>query len=138
MSNYLNIYLIPKRKDKKEKKQYLLLNSYSRNSDVYEAFYENMHLVFSWDRDKYTTITLVDIKNIQEDLNKSIHNTQKRLTEYKKYAHNNPEYIEDILSMKEVLEDYQNTYNIVYSIGDIVQETVNGYNDFEEICCNIN
>lgn len=139
MSSYLNIYLVPKRKDKKETKQHLLLSSYSRNNDVYEVFYENIHPIFSGgEEDKYTTLTLVNIQEVLDDLNKSIQSTQERLDLYDKYAKDNQDYIQDILSTREIIQDYQSTYNIVCVLKDIIDNTVNGYNDFEAVCCNIN
>lgn len=138
MSSYLNIYLVPERKDKKEKKQYLLLSSYSRSSDIYEAFYENINPIYSGNEDKYTTLTKVNIQVILDDLNKSIKSTQERLNLYDKYAKENPDYIQEIMSTREILQDYQSTYNIIEVLKDILDNIVDGYNDFEEMCCNIN
>lgn len=138
MSSYLNIYLVPKRKDKKEKKQYLLLSSYSRSSDIYEAFYENINPAFSGNEDKYTTLTKVNIQRILDDLNESIKAVKERLDLYDNYAKDNPDYIQDIIGTREILQDYQSTYNMVEALKDILDNTVDGYNDFEEMCCNIN
>lgn len=138
MSSYLNIYLVPERKDKKEKKQYLLLSSYSRSSDIYEAFYENINPIYSGNEDKYTTLTKVNIQVILDDLNKFIKSTQERLNLYDKYAKENPDYIQEIMSTREILQDYQSTYNIIEVLKDILDNIVDKYNDFEEMCCNIN
>lgn len=137
MSSYLNIYLVPKRKDKKEKKQYLLLTSYSKSCDIYQAFYENINPVFTGNESKYTTLTDVNIQEVIVDLNEAIKSYKERLELYNKYAKDNPDYIEEIIGTKELLQDYQSTYNIASSIKDIIEDTLNDYNDFEEVCCNI-
>lgn len=138
MSSYLNIYLVPKRKDKeKEKKQYLLLTSYSRSSDVYEAFYENINPIFVGNEEKYTTLIKEDVQNILNDVSKSINLTKEKLKLYEKYASNNPDYIQSIIDEREVLKDYEHTYGDVAFIMDIVSDTLDDYNSFEEVCCNI-
>lgn len=138
MSSYLNIYLVPKRKDKeKEKKQYLLLTSYSRSSDVYETFYENINPIFSGGEDKYTTLTKENIQNILDDVLKSISLTKDKLKLYEKYASNNSDYIQFIIDERDVLKDYEQTLGDVSFIKDIVNDTIDSYNSFEEVCCNI-
>lgn len=138
MSSYLNIFLVPKRKDKKEKKRYLLLSSYSRSSDVYEVFCETINHVRSENEDRYTVLTKVNMLEILDDLNESIKSVKERLDLYDKYARDNPDYIQEIISTREVLQDYQSTCNTVEALKNILDDTVDGHNDFEEMCCNIN
>lgn len=137
MSSYLNIYLVPKRKDKDTEKQYLLLQSYSRNSDVYEVFYENINPVFAGNEEKYTTLTKENVQNILNDVSKSINLTKEKLKLYEKYASGHPDYIQSIIDEREVLKDYEQTYGDVAFIGDIVSGIIDDYNSFEEVCCNI-
>ena len=137
MSSYLNIYLVPKRESKREKKQYLSLLSYSRSSDIYEAFYENMPIAFIGSEVKYTTLTKVNMQEILEDLSKNIKSTKERLELYEKYASDNPDYIQSILDERDVLKDYEATYGDVSCIKSIVDDTIDGHNSFEEVCCNI-
>lgn len=134
MSSYLNIYLVPKREDDKEEKKYLLLTSYSRNSDIYKFFQENIN-------PRYTGHTSLSPGNIQiviDDLESEIKSSKERLELYDKYARDNPDYIQEILNVREILGDYNETLNTVKTIKDIVENIEEGYSDFEEICCNIN
>lgn len=138
MSSYLNIYLVPKRKDKeKDEKQYLLLTSYSRSSDVYEAFYENINPAFAGNEEKYTTLSKENVQSALNDVSKSINLTKEKLKLYEKYASDHPDYIQSIIDEREVLKDYEQTYGDVAFISDIVSDTIEGYNSFEEVCCNI-
>ena len=137
MSSYLSIYLVPKRKNKKEGKQYLLLSSYSRSSDLYEVFNENIPIAFCGNKEKYTTLTKVDMQKVLDELTKCITFTKERLQLYEKYASNNPDYIQSILDDREVLKDYEYTYGDASFIKGIVDDTVDNYNSFEEVCCNI-
>lgn len=138
MSSYLNIYLVPKRKDKeKEKKQYLLLTSYSRSNDVYEAFYENINPVFVDNEEKYTTLTKENMQDVLNDVSKSINLTKEKIKLYEKYASDHPDYIQSIIDEREVLKDYEQTYGDAAFISDIVSNTIDDYNGFEEVCCNI-
>ncbi len=65
MSNYLNIYLVPK-KEKCEKQEPLLFASYSRNTDVYQYF-ETINPTFvGMDEIHYSELTndkLQEVKN---------------------------------------------------------------------------
>ena len=137
MSSYLSIYLVPKRKNKKEEKQYLLLSSYSRSSDLYEVFNENIPIAFCGNEEKYTTLTKVDMQKVLDELTKCITLTKERLQLYEKYASNNPDYIQSILDDRDVLKDYEYTYRDASFIKGIVDDTVDNYNSFEEVCCNI-
>lgn len=138
MSSYLSIYLVPKRKDKeKEKKQYLLLTSYSRNSDIYEVFYENIHPVFVGNEEKYTTLTKESVQSILSDVSEYIKLSKEKIRLYEKYAGNNSEYIQFIIDERDVLKDYEQTYGDVSFIMNIIRDTSDDYNNFEEVCCNI-
>lgn len=137
MSSYLNIYLVPKRKDKSTEKQYLLLQSYSRNSDVYEAFYENVNPTFAGNERGYTILTKENIQSVVDDLEDSITSTKERLNLYEKYAKDNADYIGEILDARSALKDYEDTYGTVAFIQEMVWDVEAGYNGFEEVCCNI-
>lgn len=140
MSSYLNIYLVPKRKDKtKDKKQYLLLASCSRNSDVYELFYTNINPTFIGNRKEanYTILTMVDMQDMIDDICSDIKASQERLEVYEQYASKNEEYIQEILNIREILRDYKSSYEYINFIKNIVEDTIGGFNDFEEVCCNI-
>lgn len=134
MSSYLNIYLVPKRKEEKEEKKYLLLMSYSRNSDIYQFFQENINPRYTG----YTSLSPDNMQLIIDDLENEIESSKERLELYDKYARDNPDYIQEILSTREILNDYRSTLDTVNAIKDIVENIEDGYSDFEEVCCNIN
>ena len=46
MSSYLSVYIVPKRKSEEEEKKHILILSYSRSSDIYRYFDENIHPAF--------------------------------------------------------------------------------------------
>ena len=134
MSSYLSFYIVPKRKTEKEPKRYILISSYSRNSDIYQAFEENISIVWSGDGNKYTTLTQDNVNLVQNDLASDISKTKDRLVEYEKYASSNPEYIQEIVETKEYLSDLQYTQAKISFIADMLED-MNFYNEIEEICC---
>lgn len=134
MSSYLNIYLVPKREQDKGEKRYLLLTSYNRNSDIYRFFQENISPRYTG----YTSLSSNNIQLVIDDLENEIKTARERLDLYDKYARNNPDYIQEILGVRETLGDYNDTLNTVKTIKDIVEDIGLGYSDFEEVCCNIN
>lgn len=134
MSSYLSFYIVPKRKTEKEPKRYILISSYSRNSDIYQAFEENISIVWSGDGNKYTTLTQDNVNLVQNDLASNISKTKDKLVEYEKYASSNPEYIQEIIETKEYLSDLQYTQAKISFIADMLED-MNFYNEIEEICC---
>ena len=91
MSSYLSFYIVPKRKSDTEKKQHIILTSFSRNSDIYQYFWENINPAYCGMEEKYTTLTKENVKSVIDDFEKDINSYQKRLTEYEKYA-DEPKY----------------------------------------------
>ena len=138
MSSYLSFYIVPKRKSDKEPKKHIILATYSGSSDIYQYFDENVHPVFIGNSDEvlYTTLTSENIRNVLSDFNEDIHKAQIRLTEYEKYAKDNLEYIEEILSIKKYIEDLQYWRGKISFIEDIIGD-MDIYKEIEEICCNI-
>ena len=136
MSSYLSIYIVPKRKSDKEEKKYILLVAFSRNSEVYQYFSENIHPVFAGKEDSYTTITKESIREVVTDLSKDISSSKDRLTEYEKYVKDNPDYIQEIIELKQYMSDLRYTQGKVAFIDDIVED-IDFYNEIEEVCCNI-
>lgn len=136
MSSYLSIYIVPKRKTQDEPKQHLLLTAYSRSTDIYQYFNENIHPVFIGSEYSYTTITWESITSVLQDFDNDIKKCKDRLMEYEKYASDNPEYIDDILGMKDYIENLQYWKYKVSFIQDILGDME--YSDtIEEVCCNI-
>lgn len=136
MSSYLSIYIVPKRKSDKEEKKHILLAAFSRNSEIYQYFSENIHPVFAGKEDSYTTITKESIREVVTDLSKDISNSKDRLAEYEKYAKYNPDYIQEIIELKQYISDLQYTQGKVAFIDDIVED-IDFYKVIEEVCCNI-
>lgn len=139
MSSYLTFYIVPTRKSNKEEKQYIPLASYSRSSELYEYFNNVIHPVFVGNSDEtpYTVLTINSVDEVMKDFNSDINKAQKRLSEYEKYARNNAECIEDIISMKEYIEDLQYWKDKASFISDILQDKSLWNNSIEEVCCNI-
>lgn len=136
MSSYLSFYIVPKRKSDKEPKKHIILAAYSRSSDIYQYFDENIHPVWSGNGEKYTVLTLKDIDYVLKDLGKDIDRLQKKLNEYEKYVKNNPEYIDDILSLKESIQDLSYWKSKISFIADMLND-MPCYQEIEEICCNL-
>ena len=136
MSSYLSFFIVPKRKSDKEPKKHIILAAYSKNSDIYQYFDESIHPVWSGNEEKYTTLTSEDINYVLKDLSKDIDRLQKRLTEYEKYAKDNPEYIDDILALKESIQDLSYWKSKVSFLADILDD-IPCYQEIEEICCNL-
>lgn len=139
MSSYLTFYIVPKRKSDKEEKKYISLVAYSRNSDIYQYFRENINPVFA-DYNKeipYTTLTKESIGEVIEDFSNDIQKAQTRLVEYEKYAKDNPDYINEIIELKEYIIDLQYWKDKVSFLEDIVDDTSSTYSEIEEVCCNI-
>lgn len=136
MSSYISFYIVPKRKSDKESKKHIILTAYSRSSDIYQYFDKNIHPVWSGNEEKYTVLTLKDIDYVLKDLGNDIDRLQKRLNEYEKYSQGNPEYIDDILSLKESIQDLSSWKSKISFIADILND-MPCYQEIEEICCNL-
>lgn len=136
MSSYLSIYIVPKRKSDKEEKKHILLAAFSRNSEIYQYFSENIHPVFAANENSYTTITKESIREVVTDFSRDISNSKDRLAEYEKYAKDNPDYIQDIIELKQYISDLQYTQGKVAFIEDIA-DGIDFQEEIEEVCCNI-
>lgn len=136
MSSYLSIYIVPKRKSDKEEKKYIIVTAFSRNSEIYQYFNENIHPVFADNEDSYTTITKESIREVVTDLSKDISNSKDRLAEYEKYAKYNPDYIQEIIELKQYISDLQYTQGEVCFIEEMI-DGIDFYEKIEEVCCNI-
>lgn len=136
MSSYLNIYLVPKKKYV-ENNQTLLIASYSRNTGIYQAFYENISPIHSHSDEGYATLFKDKIQDVLNDLTKDIESTNRRLGLYKQYAKDNPDYIQEIIGLEEILGEYKETYNLVSFYYDMCQDMEDDYTDFESMCCDI-
>ena len=138
MSSYLSFYVVPKRKTKEEPKQYIILCSYSRNSDIYSYFNDNLNVAYAGNDEKYTTITKDDINVVLKDFEEGIKANTIKLAEYEKYVSANPDYIQDILELKSEISNLAYWRDKTSFIADIIDELNYQYsNGIEEVCCNI-
>lgn len=108
MSSYLSIYASFKGSDKKH-----LLHTASRSTELYSALNENLHLTFSTNDTVYNEVKSVDLLNALQGIKDDIEASEKRVYQYEKYAANNSSYIEEIISIKEYLQNLNAVYSEV-------------------------
>ena len=135
MSSYLTFYI----KTKEENSKPLNLISYSRNTEIYQYFYENVHPAYiGMDEDiKYSELSVNDVELVIEDMENDIGKAKKRIEEYEKHASGNQEIIEEILNWKEYIEDLEYWLHKVEFIKNLVQEASYSWNSYDKILCNI-
>ena len=156
MSSYLTFYLVPK----KTKKQYdyskddgrteieielstgkpLRLMTYSRNSDVYQAYYETLNPAYCGMEEKYTDVTYEDANRVVREFENDIKRTEDTLAvDYKmlKESGYNSDLWEEIQSTEKYLKEQKESLESLKYVADIVREVYDGYNDFEKVLINI-
>lgn len=136
MSNYLSIYIVPKRKTKDEPKKYVILTAYSRNTDIYKYF--NDVISPTYNEGEYTSLTKNSVSMVLDSFKEEIDSANKRLIEYEKYVINNSELINEIIELKEYIEDLQYWKDKTSFIQDLISDIDYYDNGIEEVCCNIN
>lgn len=138
MSSCLSIYIVPKRKSEEEEKKHIIVAAFFRNSEIYQYFSENINPVYIGNKEHpYTTITKDKIEDVITDLSRDISSYKDRLMEYEKYAKDNPDYIQEIIELKQHISDLQYTQGKVCFIEDMI-DGIDFYEEIEEVCCNIN
>lgn len=135
MSSYLNFYLVPKVEDSKP----LHLISYSRNSDIYQYFNDNINPAYIGleGETQYTELTKEKVNLVLENLNSDISKARRRISEYEKYAAGNTEIIEDIIGQKEWIEELEYALHQTEFIQSLVQEMSFNYTGYNKILCNV-
>ena len=141
MSSYLTFYLVPKGEDKKP----LALISYSRNSDIYQAYYENANPAFygNGDEPNYTELTKElsnhVVNELREDLNKCEKSHEARVKALqalpKLEGEALEEYLQETTSTIDYINDLKDTLKLADFIDDIVSDLE--YSDFEKVLINI-
>ena len=136
MSSYLTFYLKPKGQDKP-----LMFTSYSRSTDIYQAYYEELHPAFigNGDEPNYTELTsemaLQVVNAAKEDLKKAETALNNRIAAYKELGNMSDEAVQDIAETKDYIEDLKSNLielQCIYCwVGDIE------YSDFEKVLINI-
>lgn len=132
----MTIYIVPKRKSENEEKKHIPLVSYSRATEIYPYFTENVSSVWTGKVEAYTPLNFENIGEVIKDFDNDIRKARERLGEYEKYAKDNPDYIDDILTTKSYIHDLEYWRAKVSFIEDMLSDKTQ-YNEIEEICCNV-
>lgn len=143
MSSYLTFYLLPKkRKDQKEDPKPMTFISYSRSSDIYQAFYEELNPVYVGigDTPNYSDLTPEDVRRVidslESDLKKAETNLNLRVEAYKKMTSTPPdEAIQDYVDTESYIAELRETINTLEDIHFWVSDLE--YSDFEKVLINI-
>ena len=140
MSSYLNIYLVPKTKDKDNKdnkEKPLLFCSFSRNHPIYSAIVESINPVYGGNENKYTILTEESIKSAIDELDEEIDSMFKKIHEYELHANGNSECIEELINLKQIYKDMLSNSENLEFIRWFVSDINDNYTDFEKVLCNI-
>lgn len=131
MSSYLNLYV----KLKNEEREPILLFSYTRSSEVYQYFNDELHPVFmGMDEVKYEELTYDKVGLVIDAIKSDIKKIDKRVTQLEKHADGNREIIDEILSDLEYREQLQDALNDCIFIRALVYETTLGYIKYTLVC----
>ena len=141
MSSYLTFYLVPKGGDKKP----LALISYSRNNDIYQAYYENVSPAFygNGDEPNYTELTKDlshhVVNELREDLNKIEKSHEAKVKALQALPKLEGEALEEYLQETTSTIDYINDLKDTLKFADFIDDIVNDleYSDFEKVLINI-
>lgn len=132
MSSYLSIYV------QKKGGKPTILTSYSRNTDIYQYFNDNLNIAYAGNEEKYTKLDKSDVDIVIREFESDINKAKERLTLYEKYAGDNPDYIQEILDTKEYIEDLTYWKDKTSFIEDMLNDKDYNYeNGIEAVLCNI-
>lgn len=161
MSGYLTFYLVPKKTitkfifddncntDQEVKVSEgipLMFMSYSRSSDIYQIFTENIYNIaycsnYCSNEDNYTELTLEDIQNIRDSIKEDIYRAEELLKiDYKIIQGSicDLDMRENIYSNEKYIRDQKNVLCEINNIYNIVEEITKGFTNFEKVLININ
>lgn len=96
-----------------------------------------MKLMWHGESEVYTNLNTSDLDGVIHSIEEDIKSSTERLTLYEKYAANNPDYIEEIILLKEYLEELTTSKNYCEFLRYIISWTSLGFSDFSQICCNV-
>lgn len=141
MSSYLTFYLVPKGEDKKP----LVLMAYSRNNDIYQAYYKNANPAYygNGDEPNYTELTKDLSHHVVNELREELNQYEKSHETKIKALQALPklegealeEYLQEAASGIDYINDLKDTLKFVEFIDDIVSDLE--YSDFEKVLINI-
>ena len=141
MSSYLTFYLVPKGENQKP----LAFISYSRNSDIYQAYYEHANPAFygNGEEPNYTELTKDLSHHVVSELKEDLDEYEKAHEAKIKALQALPklegealeEYLQETSSGVEYINDLKDTLKFVGFIDDIISDLE--YSDFEKILINI-
>ena len=142
MSSYLSFYLKPK--DKPDAKPMLFI-SYSRASDVYHWFYEELNPAFigNDDKPKYSELSADDCKRVLDAAKENLRSTNQHFTDrieaFQKLTNVDAEtvnaYTQDYTETKKFIRELEETVAELECIYYWVSEII--YSDFEKVLINI-
>lgn len=134
MSSYLTFYL--EDKQSKEKKA---LTSYSRNSEMYQQFYEVLKPVYIGDgkEPKYTKLTQSDIQTVISEVQDETKKLEKRLVYEEKLALTDGDFINSVLMNKECIEENQALVAELAVYSQILADMEIGCSGFSGLYCNV-
>ena len=127
MSSYLNLYLKVKNKDLKEP-VFVFLDSYSRNSGIYQNVYDAGNFYSSTGEKK--ELSEETVNDIIEDLQGQINNCELYLSTAKEIKY--PD-IQDIVSKKEYKAELESTMRYFLFLLDLLKN--NEFTDIEGLYC---
>lgn len=156
MSSYLTFYLVPKKTKKKydfnkddgsteievelSKGEPLCLMSYSRSSDIYQAYKDELNPAYCGMEEKYTEVTYEDSKRVCRSFEDEIKDTKQRLEiDYKmlKEGGYNSDLWEEIQSFEKYYAEQKSVLEELKIISSLVYEVTKGYTDFEKVLINV-
>lgn len=104
---------------------------------VYSAICDEVNVAWAGESEVYTNLNTSDLDGVIHSIEEDIKSSAERLTLYEKYAANNSDYIEEIILLKEYLEELTTSKNYCEFLRYIISWTSLGFSDFSQICCNV-
>lgn len=142
MSSYLNIYLVPKKRNDEDIPEPLLFMSYSRNSGVYQACWEYITYIGNKEKYQYTELTSDIMNNIIKDVKEDLDNFSKKYNDKLSIAKEvspNKKFLDDFLesqlAIKECIDNTQETLKELEFIASWIDNI--HYSEFEKVLANV-
>ena len=118
----------------------LLLLSYTRSSDIYQAYNDTLHPAYCGMEEKYTEVTYEDSKRVISEYEEDLKSTEERLKiDYKmlKEGGYSSELWDHIHSMESYLKEQREVLETLKQISSMVYDICEGYSDFEKVLINV-